>query len=275
MNGTNLFNNLKKRVPIAIILLTIAYLAIMYLPDLFFFLLLQIVIILCLREFYSLSKIKKFNPSFLLGALVSILLAFEIYTKFFSWDFLLFILILIISFYFLISTNSKEKLPDFFPNISITLFGIFYISFTLNFLFYLKIISPLLILFLLLVIYLGDTGAYFIGYLFGNRKIFPIASPNKTLEGFFGGIVFSLLGGIIGYYAIIPGFPYEKILLTSILLSLVAQLSDPFESLFKRASEVKNSSSLLGEHGGILDRLDSLIFSSPFFYFIIKFYLEK
>lgn len=139
-------------------------------------------------------------------------------------------------------------MPNFFPDVSITFFGVFYINFTLNFLFYLRKLSPLHILFPILVIYLGDTGAYFIGYLFGKKKIFPVASPNKTLEGFFGGIAFSLIGGIIGYYAIIHKFPLEKILIVSIFLCLIAQLSDLFEFLFKRASEVKNSSSLLGEH---------------------------
>ena len=118
---------------------------------------------------------------------------------------------------------------------------------------------------------MGDSGAYFVGSVVGKHKIYPIASPKKSLEGLIAAIV---TAGLTGWLSIIV-FPVEvKVwlaIVTGAAIGLLSQLSDPIESLFKRAAGKKDSGSLLPGHGGILDRMDSYIFCAPVLFYIITY----
>lgn len=107
----------------------------------------------------------------------------------------------------------------------------------------------------------SDTGAYFAGRAFGKRKLYPSVSPSKTVEGALGGLLGSLTGGLAAHFGFMPSLP----LLDAIALSLVAgalgQLGDLVESLVKRATGVKDSGAILPGHGGLLDRVDALMFT--------------
>jgi phosphatidate cytidylyltransferase len=124
--------------------------------------------------------------------------------------------------------------------------------------------------FLFAVIFLGDTGAFFIGKPFGKHKMTPVASPNKSWEGSAGGIMFACLGAWAAREILFPGLPLGKALLVAVLVHAAAQASDPMESLFKRAVGVKDSSNLLPGHGGFFDRIDSLILAAPLFYYLVR-----
>ncbi len=168
---------------------------------------------------------------------------------------------------------STQKLAHFPSSIALTFFGAVYLSFTLNYFYLLREEKSLFyVYFLLIVISLGDTGAYFFGKLFGRHKLVPIASPHKTWEGSFGGIVFAALGALAAQQVLLTDIVLWKAVLTGILVHAVAQISDPLESLFKRAVGVKDSSNALPGHGGFLDRVDSLILATPFFYYFIDFF---
>ncbi len=267
-----LFKDLGKRILVALFLIPIVFIAIFFLPDLPFFFALQIVIIFALIEFYLLSEKKGYYPLKIFGVILSFLLGLNFLFEFKFFNESLFLTIFAIGSYFLFSTNSRN-LENFVPSISITLFGILYISFTLNYIFYLKKLGSSYLFVLLFSVYIGDTGAYIFGKTLGKRKIFPVASPKKTVEGFIGAIPFYILGGLLGNLLFLKYRPIGKLIFTLFILSLVSQISDPVESLFKRSAGVKDSSRILGEHGGVLDRVDALIFSSPLFYFICKYYL--
>lgn len=267
------FKDLGKRILVASILIPVVFFAIYFLPELPFFLALQVVILFALIEFYLLAEKKNYYPIKLLGILFSLLLGLNFILEFRYFNESLFLSLFILGSYFLLSTNSK-KLDNFITSISITFFGIFYLSYTLNYIFYLRKLGSSYLFTLLFSVYLGDTGAYIFGKILGRRKIFPLASPKKTVEGFVGAIPLYILGGLLGNLIFLKYRNFGKLILTFIILSFVSQLSDPVESLFKRSAGVKDSSRILGEHGGILDRIDSLIFSSPFFYFLCKYYLK-
>jgi len=106
------------------------------------------------------------------------------------------------------------------------------------------------------------------------QKIYPIASPNKSLEGLLAAIITAGIAGWLG--TMIFKFPVEVSVLTAVItgavLEILSQLSDPIESLFKRASGKKDSGSIFPGHGGILDRLDSYIFCAPALYYIIEYF---
>lgn len=118
--------------------------------------------------------------------------------------------------------------------------------------------------FVLLVIMAGDTAAYFVGTLLGRIKLSPGISPGKTVEGAVGSIGASVLAGSSGGKFLLPAMPWQEILLLSLVLSILGQAGDLFESWIKRVFSVKDSGSLLPGHGGLLDRMDSLIFPVVF-----------
>lgn len=124
------------------------------------------------------------------------------------------------------------------------------------------------IFYVLLVIWATDSGAYFFGRAFGKRKLWPMISPNKTIEGAIGGILISVVVGVI--FQFITPFDHSMIIVigVTILVSIFGQIGDLVESAFKRHYGVKDSGNLLPGHGGILDRLDSLLFVLPLLHFI-------
>lgn len=124
------------------------------------------------------------------------------------------------------------------------------------------------IFFVLFVIWATDTGAYFFGRALGKRKLWPTISPNKTIEGAIGGILIACVVGII--FQLIHPFDFSMITIigVTVFISIVGQIGDLVESAFKRHYGVKDSGKILPGHGGILDRLDSLIFVLPLMHFI-------
>ncbi len=116
-----------------------------------------------------------------------------------------------------------------------------------------------------------DIGAYFAGRLFGRKKLAPEISPGKTVEGSMGGIAFSFLVLLVYTGLVREVFPFGllELWLFSLLLSLAAQLGDLAESMLKRYCGVKDSGHFLPGHGGLLDRIDSLLFTFPLTYYLV------
>lgn len=129
------------------------------------------------------------------------------------------------------------------------------------------------IFFLLTVIFSGDTAAYYIGKAFGRHKLTVRISPGKTREGAVGGLLGSILGGAL----FLNAFPIHPVNLPALFLAAVlgaaGQVGDLSESLLKRSHGVKDSGAILPGHGGILDRVDALIFAIPVFYVYLCFYV--
>ncbi|MCQ2383149.1 MAG: phosphatidate cytidylyltransferase, partial [Clostridia bacterium] len=141
--------------------------------------------------------------------------------------------------------------------------------------------SALLILFVLIGVLMNDTGAYFVGILFGKHKMNPRISPKKTWEGFIGGIAVSMICSLlwatlwsIGGFPILPILDHTHwywVLIASILLPIMGDIGDFVFSAIKRHFGVKDFSQLIPGHGGILDRIDSVIFASAFVAALIVF----
>jgi phosphatidate cytidylyltransferase len=122
------------------------------------------------------------------------------------------------------------------------------------------------IVFLFLITWLGDSAAYYGGRKFGSRPLAPTISPGKTIEGSLFGLLGSFSGGILAKFTFLPGVPLWHCLLAAIICGIIGQIGDLAESILKRYTGVKDSGKLMPGHGGVLDRIDSLLFAGPVFY---------
>ncbi|WP_422105715.1 phosphatidate cytidylyltransferase [Winogradskyella sp.] len=134
---------------------------------------------------------------------------------------------------------------------------------------YQNVFTPLLLLGGFILIWVNDSAAYLIGKNFGKQKLFPRISPKKTVEGFLGGLFFACISSyFISLYTETLGFTSWLIL--AIIVSVLGTLGDLIESKFKRQAGVKDSGVIMPGHGGLLDRLDSIIFVAPFVYLFLR-----
>jgi phosphatidate cytidylyltransferase len=123
-----------------------------------------------------------------------------------------------------------------------------------------------LIMFLFLMVWSADVGAYFVGKSIGKHKLMPNVSPGKTMEGFIGGVIFAcLLISIAGYILQWNQEQFTLVLIVTVIITTISVLGDLNESMFKRQAGIKDSGSILPGHGGILDRIDSLTATAPIY----------
>lgn len=244
-----------------------------------FFVLLLLIALLGIKEFYLALKDKGFQPFQFIG-FVSIVAIF-ILTYLNEWNALphLFFGVLISCFLWgLVRTKRKNLLPD----IGITLFSITYVGGLFSYLLLLSLskadVAPPVALFptgswlcaiVVITNWLSDICSFFAGRCLGKRRIFSYLSPQKTLEGLIAGIVCSIIGGtLLGSWSKMGTLAS---LLLGITIAISAPLGDLAESALKRELGIKDFSSLLPGHGGILDRFDSLLFSSFFSFYLLRF----
>ncbi|MGZ5279901.1 MAG: phosphatidate cytidylyltransferase [Pseudobdellovibrionaceae bacterium] len=116
---------------------------------------------------------------------------------------------------------------------------------------------------MLLIVFAGDTFAYLTGMMWGDKKILPKISPKKTIVGSIGGLAGSAVAGALSGIFFLTHVPLWGLIAVSILTGVVAQLGDLFESMLKRVANRKDSGSLMPGHGGVLDRLDGVLFGTP------------
>ncbi|MGQ9919737.1 MAG: phosphatidate cytidylyltransferase [Desulfobacca sp.] len=166
-----------------------------------------------------------------------------------------------------------EQYPQLWPELALACLGLFYVPFLLGHFLWLWQTPQghFWVLWLLLVIFAGDTGAFYSGRCLGRTKLYPQVSPGKTVAGAVGGVLASLgMGAAAGLWLPLQtGLP--QLLALALLATMVGQMGDLFESMLKRRAQVKDTSSLLPGHGGVLDRLDSLNFTVAVLFYVKLF----
>ncbi len=173
---------------------------------------------------------------------------------------------LLINFIFILFFYFDKKNIHFFlisSLINILIFSFFYLVETNNVYFIFLIIA---------LVSINDVMGYLIGRRIGKTKIFPKISPNKSLEGTFAGIIFTIFVSI--YYAHFFNFDYFSYFLLGLLISLIGLVGDLYVSLFKRKLNIKDISNIIPGHGGFLDRFDSYLFCMPLSIIMLKTFLE-
>ena len=184
--------------------------------------------------------------------------------------FALTVLLLTIAIYTLFSFREIKAAAT---EAALLFFGLLYIPFLLGYLVLLRN-HPLgwqWILLIMFIVMSGDSAAYFIGCRFGKRKLYPAVSPNKSIEGSLAGIAGSMAAVIAAKMLFFAEITLPDALLAALLIGTISQIGDLFESLLKRSCGVKDSGGIFPGHGGILDRLDSILFAAPVAYYYAVF----
>jgi phosphatidate cytidylyltransferase len=233
-----------------------------------FYLVLSVVSLL---EFYKLIKIGGIRPHRNIGALVAaIIFLLTASYHFFKFELKYLLLVIPIIFsVFIVELYKKEKIP--FANISYTFVGFVYVTAPYCFFYSLGYLANFntydfhLPLAFLLLLWASDTGAYLFGMNFGKHRLFERHSPKKSWEGFFGGMVTSVL---VSYLISLRFTEMSAIVWggMAILIVCFGTLGDLVESMLKRSLDTKDSGSFLPGHGGFLDRFDGLLIAAPIVY---------
>ena len=261
---------MKKRLITAIVLVGLIVLALTVAPVWLFKILVLILIAGALHEFYRLvipNDLFGSMSGLIFGLIFSVLLIFvDIHDHIFPiFLFVFFILILAHMIYY---TTVERVLT----RLGLIMFGTAYLAFTLPSFVWLRLSDHgrALIVFTIAIVALGDSFAYGIGKLIGKHKLSPLISPNKTIEGFIASFFGGVLASFICWTIFWPELSVLLVIFLGISVALIGALGDLVESLVKRAYHIKDSGNLLPGHGGILDRIDALIFAAPFVYFTFK-----
>ncbi|HJS52247.1 MAG TPA: phosphatidate cytidylyltransferase [Pyrinomonadaceae bacterium] len=187
----------------------------------------------------------------------------------------LFLIALLISQSFRFQADFTRMLAG----IGVTLLGVLYLAFLGGFLISTRVgfenvpgLSTKLLLFFFIVIFGSDAGAYFAGKALGKHKLAPKISPGKTWQGLIGGILAAAGFGALCTWAFFPELPYQFSIALAAVMAVVGVFGDLTESAIKRGAGAKDAATILPGHGGLLDRLDSLLFNAPILYYFARFY---
>jgi phosphatidate cytidylyltransferase len=235
-----------------------------------------------LFEFYSLTKKLELKADAAIGYLgaTALIVAFIFDAPAQAPDLLLitlaaFMIVVLITQTFRFQKDFSKMLGG----TGVTVLGILYLAFLGGFLIATRVgfesrpfLSTHLLGYFFLVLMGSDTGAYFAGRAFGKHKLAPGISPGKTVEGLVGGLVAAAAFGALATFWFFPELPYQVSIPLAIVMAAVGVLGDLAESAMKRGSKTKDAATILPGHGGLLDRLDSLLLNAPILYYFARMY---
>lgn len=225
-----------------------------------------VVCVLAMYEFLSLGRHKGYHVPVVLCIAIMLIIMAAFILEPLSVEIGMFAALLLIpaSYVFM-----KSPLEDSLPSSAVAVLATTYVGMLGGSLIRLRNDFPegwKLVFFLLLVVWLGDSGAYYVGKRFGRHKLSPRISPKKTVEGLAGGISTSIVAAIVIHFTFFPNFPLHHAIIAGAILSFAGVIGDLAESMWKRSAAVKDSGTLLPGHGGFLDRFDSILFTAPILY---------
>jgi phosphatidate cytidylyltransferase len=227
-----------------------------------------LVSVLALHEFLGLGIRKGYDMPIVLCVLIMLFIIAAFILKQVSVEMGMFVTLLVIPASYVFRNTSVE---DALPSSAIAVLATMYVGMLGGSMIRLRsdfgpVIGPNLIFFLLLVVWLGDAGAYYVGKRFGKRKLSPRISPKKTVEGLVGGLITSVITAIVIHLTFFPQIRLVHTIVVGIVLSISGVVGDLAESMWKRSAAVKDSGTLIPGHGGFLDRFDSILFTAPILY---------
>lgn len=257
-----------RRVYTAALLIPGVYVIIRYLPPWALTLLLMVGGGLALLELYRISFQSRPNHALVGTGLALSTLTLARHHLSYDLTDLLAVGILTLPIALLLSPGPAERR---IKDTAITVFGVIYVGLTLSTVASARLLTggEWLVLFLAVVTWAADTGAYYAGTLWGKHLLAPRISPKKTVEGLLGGIGLAVAAALLAQAWFIPQLQPMDTVILGVVLTVAGLFGDLWESAIKRRVGVKDSGSILPGHGGMLDRIDSLLFTAPAFYYYV------
>lgn len=246
------------------------FLALLIIGTIPFAILSAAIAVISYMELVAMKKLRPLSPEVLAGAVCTAAAVLGTLLTPQALFGVLFIKLLAILVLFLVAATAFSKNRFQFEQAAFLAMSVFYIGFSFHLLVRMRFDSLPLVLFVLIIIWATDSGAYFVGRRWGKHRLAPHISPNKTREGSAGAILAALIAAALFQLVLRdPLFPSLWMFwLATILISVFGQLGDLVESALKRWFGVKDSGKILPGHGGLLDRFDSLVFVLPILYLI-------
>ena len=235
-----------------------------------------------LFEFYSLTKTLELKADAGVGYLgaAGLIVSFIFDAPAKAPDLLLIALAAFVIIVFITQTFRFQKdFSKLLTGMGVTVLGVMYVAFLGGFLVSTRVgfdpvLSTKLLLFFFVVIFGSDSGQYFSGKALGKHKLAPVISPGKTVEGAVGGLLAAAGFGALSTFLFFPDLPYRLSVPLGIVMAALGMLGDLAESAIKRGAGAKDAASILPGHGGLLDRLDSLLFNAPVLYYFARLYFQ-
>lgn len=253
-----------KRLVVAVVLLPVLYLSIMYLSPAYFLLILIGASVIALSEFYSMYRVKGIFKYVGIFFGISILGISYIY-KDLLVDTIICSIMAIMGMRLLIKRDPKSSISD----ISLPALGLLYIPGLLAFQTQIRWIGPEWIILLYATVWAADSVAYYMGTLMGKRKLYVEVSPNKTIAGAVGSPIGGAIAAVIVKATLINTMSMSTAMLIGVMLGGISIIGDLVESMFKRDAGVKDSGVIIAGHGGILDKIDGILFAGPILYWLL------
>ena len=262
---------LHKRVISGLLFLPIFYLIAWKLPPVYFTGVVLAAVLVGLYEFYRIAEARGTKPNAMLGSVFGALIVLEAYQPLMYGMGGVYLgaglLLIMIARLF-----SRRPVDGALDDVAATVLGVFYVA--LLFSFQVSIRTGLdgkqWLVFLYFVIWASDIGAYSIGIPFGKHRLYEKVSPKKSIEGLIGALIASAGMALLCRAWFMPSLGREEAIGLALALAMVGVVGDLVESLFKRAAGVKDSGSIIPGHGGVLDRMDSMLFAAPVLYYYLK-----
>ena len=237
--------------------------------------------VLGLLEFYLLAKKLQLKPDPVIGYVAgAALVTISLMNDPASVLLVQFVILALTAVTLVAATLRGAPFDKMLPSAGATILGVLYIPLLGSHLVSLRTgftptLSAHLLSFFFLVLMGADTGAYYIGRALGKHKLAPSISPGKTWEGAVGGVVAALAMGTLAHFWFFRELPLKYTLPLAAVMTLVGIFGDLAESALKRGAGAKDAANILPGHGGMLDRLDSLLFNAPLIYYFARFYFNS
>ena len=181
----------------------------------------------------------------------------------------------------LFTRGAQDDFSEMLPTAGVKVFGVLYVALLGGYIIAIRVIespipklAPKLLTLFFIVVFAGDTGAYYTGRTMGRRKLAPRVSPGKTIEGAIGGLAGNVIAALIAHFTFFPELPIPHAVPLALVMGVLGITGDLCESMLKRGAKAKDAGKLIPGHGGLLDRLDSMVFNAPLLYYYYETFLR-
>lgn len=261
------------RVLTSIVLVPVLFAVVWLMPPAYFAGLVIIAAAIGQYELYTMARVRGITPLTILGIVLGALIVLNIYRPIppyrggpLFWITLCVLTVIVARLF------SRRPVEGALEDITVTVFGLVYVALLFAYQVAIHAGPPgkKWLVFLYLVIWASDTGAYYIGTAFGKHRLYEKISPKKSIEGLIGGVLASILVAVLCSLWLVPSLGTIEAAVLGAVLALAGTVGDLAESLLKRSAGVKDSGTIIPGHGGILDRMDSMLFAAPVLFYYLR-----